>query len=172
MLISIGKGPKPAADITDALLECHERIRSFTRLTLTLASRPELPESEVLDVAARIERYFQVALPLHVRDEEESLLPRLRGLEPAVDDALARMHAEHLEHGAVLQRLFAALADVKAAPLDTKARATLLDAGNALSAAFEPHLVTEEDVIFPALRRRLDASTRQAMLDELRARRG
>lgn len=171
MLISIGQGPKPPDDITDALLECHQRIRTFTALGVTLGSRPDLPDPEVRDAAARVERYFRVALPLHVRDEEESLLPRLHGLVPAVDEALAKMHAEHEQHHALLEQLFQALARVQAAPPDPAERARLLDATRALDAAFEPHLRLEETVIFPALRDRVDAPTRRLMLDELRARR-
>lgn len=39
----------------------------------------DLPNGEVSDAAARAHRYSPEALPLHVREEEESTLPR-RGL--------------------------------------------------------------------------------------------
>lgn len=45
--------------------------------------------------------------PLHVRDDEETLQPRLAGRAPEVDDALAEMRQEHAAHEAVLRRLLA-----------------------------------------------------------------
>src|SRR4051812_25565021 len=96
MLIQIGS-PKEPPDIVDILLECHERIRSFTGLARRLASTHGLSEEEVRDAAARVTRYFSEALPLHVADEEQSILPRLSGRSPELDAALNGMQREHHE---------------------------------------------------------------------------
>src|SRR5512138_2428637 len=109
MLTRLGP-PPPGGDVVDALLDCHQRIREFTSLAVRLAGARGLPDEEIRDAAARVHRYFSVALPLHARDEEESLLPRLEGLDPDVDRELAEMMREHAEHGDPTDRVVAACA--------------------------------------------------------------
>lgn len=171
-MISIGK-PAPAGDVVDALLDCHGRIRSFTALALRLARAAGPREAEARDAAAAVHRYFSRALPLHARDEEESILPRLRGRDPAVDAALETMHREHLEHEAALGRLLAACAAVMEDPAALPRVAPALEAAAAdLERQFGAHLGAEERVLFPALRAHLGRDAHQAILAEMRARRG
>jgi iron-sulfur cluster repair protein YtfE (RIC family) len=160
MLHSIGKKSAPA-DLVDMLLECHGRIRKFSALAVAIAERTDLPRDELAEACGQVERYFTVALPLHVRDEEESVLPRLRGRSAEVDAALARMHDEHVEHGPALERMLAGLKT----PRELHAPAT------ALQAMFESHLRQEEQVLFPAIRA-LPVAEQAAIVNELRARRG
>ena len=77
MLLTIGRR-RQAVDLPDLLLDCHERIRHFSTLAVRLA-REDASDDERRGVAAGVARYFEQALPLHVRDEDESILPRLRG---------------------------------------------------------------------------------------------
>ena len=154
------------------LLDCHERIRSFTAMAQRLAS-PDAPASpeEVADTAGKVRRYFAVALPLHARDEEESLIPRLRGLDPAVDRELDAMRAEHADHEPILERLVA-LCDALVADPSRRGELgpALGETADALAHHFVEHLGREEAVIFPALAR-LAAEERARMVAELRARR-
>src|SRR5512133_1803471 len=168
MLTRLGP-PPPSGDVVDALLDCHQRIREFTSLALRLAAAQELPADEVRDAAARVHRYFAVALPLHARDEEESLLPRLTGLEPELDRELAAMLREHAEHDDPTGRVLAACAELQRDP------GRLGDLGASLSAAasdlqrhFDDHLAREERVIFPAIRERLDPATQETIQAEMR----
>jgi iron-sulfur cluster repair protein YtfE (RIC family) len=170
MLTSLGTRPPPE-DLVGLLLECHQRIRTFARLAEDVGRRRELPDAEVVDACARVERYFTQALPLHVEDEERSLLPRLRGQQAAVDAALDAMHAQHDEHAPFLRALLAASAEVRRAPRDTATRDGLLAAASALAAEFERHLVNEEQVLFPAVRELLGADAQAQAIAELRARR-
>ena len=166
-------GPPPtSADVVDALLDCHQRIRDFTSLALRLAGAQDAPEQEVRDAAAQVHRYFSVALPLHARDEEESILPRLEGLDPDVDHELAEMMREHAEHGDPTDRVLGACLILQREP------GKLPEIGPSLAAAardlqrhFEAHLAREERVIFPAIRARLDQPTQEAIHDEMRGRR-
>ena len=175
MLTRIGKpAAKPAApgDVVDALLDCHQRIRDFTALALRLATAAGLAEGEIRDAAARVHRYFAVALPLHARDEEESLLPRLRGADPALDAELATMRREHAEHGDPVARLLSACAELQARPGELSRLAPVLAAAaTELQQHFEQHLLREERLIFPAVRRHLDRATQDAIQVEMRARR-
>ena len=172
MLTRLG-APATSEDSVGLLLECHDRIRSFLALARRIAEAGPGAREGVADAAARVSRYFREALPLHARDEEESILPRLRGREPAVDEALAEMAREHAAHGPPLAALVAGCDALAADPgrLDAVAPA-LARAAAELDAHFAEHLRREEGVIFPALRRLLAAEDDAAIVRELRARRG
>ena len=170
MLHTIGR-KQATADLVGMLVECHGRIRSFSALAIMAGERTDAPHDEIVDACARVERYFGVALPLHVRDEEESVLPRLRGRSIEIDAALDRMHDEHALHAPLLERLLAACVAVRAAPGEESLRASLLAAAHALDAAFAPHLQSEEEIVFPALRALVPANEQLEIVAELRARR-
>ncbi|HSO40547.1 MAG TPA: hemerythrin domain-containing protein [Labilithrix sp.] len=170
MLHVIGRR-RGAGDVGDMLVDCHARIRSFSELAIAVSERTDAPADEVIGACARVERYFAEALPLHVRDEEESVLPRLVGRTSAIDAALERMHEQHEMHVELLARLLACSAALRAAPQDLAARAALLAVAQPLRAVFEPHLQAEEEILFPALRALLSLDEQQAILGELRERR-
>jgi iron-sulfur cluster repair protein YtfE (RIC family) len=172
MLNTIG-APRPSEGIVELLLECHARIRSFSDLAVRLGEAPAPSPAEVADAAARVRRYFAEALPLHARDEEESVLPRLRGRDPAVDAELLAMAREHAEHEAPVAALTGACDEIARDP--TRAPALLRGVGRAaaeLERHFAAHLRREESVIFPALRRLLDPAADAEIVREIRARRG
>ncbi len=170
MLVKLGQTAKER-DLVDLLLECHQRIRDFVRLAEAVGRRDDAADAEVIDACLRCERYFTEALPLHVRDEEDSLLPRLRGHEPRIDEALVAMHRQHDEHEALLCSLLGALRAVRESPLDRPRRVRLASAAEALALEFEAHLRLEENEIFPLVRGRLSAREQAEILNELRARR-
>ncbi len=171
MLTGIGTA-RGGGDAVDLLLDCHARIRSFLGVAGRLAAARGAPPQEVAAAAEGVRRYFAEALPLHARDEEDSILPRLRGAGPDVDAALDAMHAEHLAHEAPLATLLEACEVVAAAPerLD-EVRGPLREATAELSRLFEEHLAREEAVLFPALRRALAPEVLGRIADEMRARR-
>ncbi len=172
MLHTIARGPRREGGVVDLLLECHGRIRKFSNLAVAIAERDDVPPEEVATVCADVERYFTLALPLHVRDEEESLLPRLYGRDAEVDRALAAMASQHVEHGALISRLVALAAALHADP------ARLAELAGDLAAVAVPlerelaaHLEHEETVVFPAIARLLDAAAQAAVVGEIAARR-
>jgi iron-sulfur cluster repair protein YtfE (RIC family) len=171
MLHAIGRRPRPSGDLVDMLLECHARIRMFSDLAVAISERMLAPLAEVSDVCTRVERYFGDALPLHVRDEEESILPRLRGRSSAIDAMLDRMHEQHEIHDRLIERLLDASAAVRVAPGDPAVRAALHTVATPLRAVLEPHLVTEEELIFPAIRDLVSPEEQEAIISELKERR-
>jgi iron-sulfur cluster repair protein YtfE (RIC family) len=172
MLTRIGKAPA-AGDVVDALLDCHQRIRDFIALSLRLAATQGSSPAEIAETAASLHRYFAVALPLHAQDEEESLLPRLEGVDPEVDRELAEMMREHAEHGNPLERLLAVCSELRASPGELPRLAPLLAAAaRELERHFDAHLSREERVIFPAIRAHLDPATQATIQAEMKARRG
>lgn len=171
MAIQIG-APAPPETLIELLTDCHGKIRRHLALADEAASRADLPADRIVEACRRVEGYFREALPRHVADEEESLLPRLRGAAgPELDAALASMHRQHGTHEAQVEALLQALPAVCADPAEPTARRRLAAAVGELREAFDPHLVLEEAVIFPAIERHLSAVAQAEILAEIRARR-
>lgn len=170
MLITIGRR-KNSSELVELLLECHGRIRTFVALAAMAGASSDSPESEVRSACERSERYFSIALPLHIQDEEESVLPRLRGRDESVDAALATMHRQHQEHVELLSSFLEALRLVREEPSDPSRRARLHEEATRLGHAFEEHLRNEEKVIFPAVRAQLSKEEQAEIALELRRRR-
>jgi iron-sulfur cluster repair protein YtfE (RIC family) len=171
MFIGIG-GKKEPTDVVDLLLDCHTRIRSFSTLAARLAEVEGASDEEVAQSAAKVRRYFTMALPKHVEDEEESLLPRLMGKDPEVDRALQQMEDEHGSHEAPLRRLLELCDTLQRTPSSLPSlRGELGEVARWLVAEFEVHLQAEETIVLPAARRLLAPEELQAIHDELRRRR-
>jgi iron-sulfur cluster repair protein YtfE (RIC family) len=170
MLTSIGRRPH-REDLLGLLLDCHQRIRTFLRLAQEIGRREGLPESEVVDACRRCESYFVEALPLHLEDEEQSLLPRLVNIRPDLDSALEAMHSQHAAHEALIDDMLTALREVRRAPADAASRDRLRSTATLLAAELEDHLSVEEQVIFPAVESLLAAEVQAEVIAELRARR-
>ncbi len=169
VFVEIGRQPR-GERLVDLLLECHERLRQHLQLAVALGTRDDVPASEVVETCLRCERYFKQALPLHIQDEEQSILPRLQGRDALVDYALEVMEREHSEH-APLIALQKALRGLRGAPEDAARRDDLLAAAEPVARGFADHLRKEEEIIFPAIETLLSRDTQALIVGELRARR-
>jgi iron-sulfur cluster repair protein YtfE (RIC family) len=177
MLTTLKKKGTPVRepDAVDLLLDCHERIRRFTRMAEWLCHAHDAPGLAVQETAAAVHRYFTEALPLHSADEDGSIAPRLArsraGAEAlAAAAAMARQHGPIEETLAALRPMWRAVADDPAALADhAPAMERLVDR---LKGLWDTHLHLEEVVVFPAARRYLSASEKASVLKEMRERRG
>lgn len=169
-MVQIGR-TRPSEDLVDLLLACHGRIRSFVALAIAIGERADATDDDVAQASASVHRYFSIALPLHVEDEELGILSRLHGRSPEVDAALDRMCDEHDRHTAPLRRLLALCTALQVEPGDLAARAALADVAGELATEFGPHLKAEETIVFPAIAALLSADEQRAVVRELRARR-
>lgn len=152
MLVKIGQRSL-AQDVVELLYECHARIRKFLELARRLAATPTLGDADIRTAAMQVRRYFKAAFPLHLQDEDEILTPRLGKQSAAVDEALAKMHADHVEHAPLVDRLVALCSTLETDPHKLPALANELgETAAALTSVIEPHLALEEKTIFPALR--------------------
>lgn len=171
--VLIGRGPRQVNDnLVDLLLECHQRIRSFCALACKIGERSDYGSDEVVEACLGVVRYFTLALPLHVQDEEESILPRLTGKQSHVDEALATMQAQHANHQRPIERLVTlcrALAEPSTASADLGSE--LRAVAPSLERELNEHLVLEESLIFPAIASYLGAEEQAEIVRELRARR-
>ena len=170
-IAQIGK-KQPATTFVGMLLECHQRIRTFSAMACRLAEATDASAEEVREAAHAVRRYFNEALPLHVADEELTLRPRLFGREEALDAALVRMSAEHVGHQSALTSLLAHCERLERVPTDLPVvHEQLGRTATALEADLAAHLDHEEAVVLPAVERLLSADVQAAMVAELRARR-
>lgn len=156
----------------DALIDCHERIRQMISLARKIAAAEGRADSEIREAAGRVRRYFTESLGHHVADEEESILPRLRGRDAAVDAALEGMEHEHRDHEENVARLVAACAELERQPAQlSRLRAEIDHVSTRLVEDFDAHLDGEEKIVLPAIRRLLSQDERAQIRAEMRARR-
>lgn len=167
---TIGRAQR-SEEIVDLLLACHGRIRSFAAMAVAVGERTDLTDDDVVDGCARVQRYFSEALPLHMEDEEDGVLPRLHGRSPELDAALETMSEEHDAHAVLLRQLLALCASLRVDPRDANARAALGPVAKQLLVELEEHLAAEERIVFPAIRELLTSEQQAEMVRELRARR-
>lgn len=172
MLVTLGSAPSGEPDdLVGLLLACHARIRRFSGLARTLGLRKDLPDAEVREACDAVIRYFTQALPLHVADEEQSVLPRLLRCAPALEPVLRQMEAQHAEHDPHLEALMRSLEALRGSPQDATIRAQVARDADVVARGYAEHLVMEEAILFPALRREVPIADQERMRDELRARR-
>jgi hemerythrin-like domain-containing protein len=168
MLSTLGKRSLEEPTLRDMLADCHERIRKFCALAKRLAEGG--PREQIRDAAAQLCRYFGIALPLHIRDEDESIRPRLERLgDPVLSRALEAMTHEHVAADVALAELLEEWDAIAREPSDARCFATykpILWLDRHLLA----HLQDEEARIFAALQR-LPQTQGAAIVAEMKARR-
>lgn len=172
MLLQLGAKQESEDDVVGLLLSCHRRIRHFSGLARTLGMRADLPDAEVQSACDAVLRYFTVALPLHVEDEEQSLLPRLLAQAPGLEPTLRQMESQHARQEPLLEALIEALTALRGGPQEATHRKAVAQAADALSRDFAEHLVMEEAILFPAVRRELSHAVQLEIRQEQRDRRG
>ncbi|HTJ81712.1 MAG TPA: hemerythrin domain-containing protein [Polyangiaceae bacterium] len=171
MLISIGKRQPQPESVVDLLVSCHGKIRHFIEIARVIGAGGVDEPDDISDGCVKVVRYFTLAFPLHVRDEEDSLVPRLVGLDPSLDQALERMRVDHRAHDAEVRGLVAACTDLARSPDDLELRATLGRLATRLSGELFEHLEMEEATLLPAVARWLGPAAESEVIRELRARR-
>lgn len=175
-----------SADPHARLVRAHDELRAHLHALLRASRLMLLGRADVgnAPAIAKALRFFAVDVALHARDEEESLLPRLRAKlkDPQSHFAWLLEHIEqdHVELASV-HRDFDAAARRLAARLlacDSPKRADLEPALSGyrellgkLLAIYHSHMKVEERDIFPALAVVFTAQERAAMAAEMSERR-
>ncbi|CAG0927924.1 hypothetical protein PLCT1_00529 [Planctomycetaceae bacterium] len=172
----------PHARLVLAHRELRAHLHALIRASrLMLLGRGDVALSMVI---AKALRFLAVDVPLHARDEDESLLPRLRAKlrDPRSHFAYLLEHIEKdHEELAALQREFDAAARKLVARLPyegTAPRAKLepelkefRQKLNALQAIYASHMLVEERDVFPALAVVFTPAERLALATEMDERR-
>jgi hemerythrin-like domain-containing protein len=159
--------------------DCHRRIVRFLHVLVQLAAqeRDATLSSEERTLLSTSLRYFREAAPKHTADEEESLFPRLRGLEAAdIDLVLASIESLEQDHECAdrnhakidkLGQLW--LAQGRLSSQDTAQFRCLAEQ---LERLYRHHIGVEDNEIFPFAARALAPEEQQAIGNEMAARRG
>lgn len=172
-MISLNVVPtKASTDPLALFVDCHERIRRFCRLAVRIASEPA-PDSDIKDAAFAVHRYFHRALPLHIEDEDLSLLPRLEAVGDAqVKQALEQMSDEHGPLDSRIRALIPSWRLLSERPSELAAmKSEMFEEASAIEHLMLAHLVHEETVIFPAARRLLSERSLGELAAQMRDRR-
>ena len=165
-------GKRTCDEAIGVLVGAHRRLRKGLALARGMADGRIVRPERVQQIAVRVGHCFTRFLQLHVRDEEDSVAPRLTGREGEVDGALEAMANEHREHQRSLAVVVAACQEIARVPERlTRLAPYLRRALEAVEGAFERHFAREESTVFPAIRRLLGPSGAAQILDEMRARR-
>jgi len=175
MLHSLGR--KTIASVTDltpmgALLECHERIRAFMRLGARLAEVQGASAAEVEETAGKVVRYFTLAFPMHEKDEEESVMPRLKNRAPNLSALITKLEGEHRALDVLIEELIAItqrLAE-KGDRLPSE-REPLARVITQLDTGFNAHFNVEEEVVLGAMRAHLTEEDLSSITAEMQERR-
>jgi hemerythrin-like domain-containing protein len=164
---------EPAPDFSDplALLHaCHDRMLDLCDL---LERLPAWIDTHGVDREAdaamqRVERYFDIAAPLHHADEEQDLFPLLAG-QASLDTLITRLRDEHPGLENAWRRLSGTMAGIRAHHLD----AGLLPASvRSFTSAYRQHIEIENTQLLPAASARLDDAQLAGLGQRMAARRG
>jgi hemerythrin-like domain-containing protein len=158
----------------EMLEACHDRVRRSLALLGKLVEHVAAQghDAQSRSAAADVLRYFDLAAPLHHLDEETHVFPLLleQG-DTTVREAVQSLQKDHVAMGQLWLQLRRALLDWR----DAEAPAALTTAMRADAASFSElyasHLKTEEGLVFPQARSRLNASDLAAMGRQMQARR-
>jgi hemerythrin-like domain-containing protein len=178
--IQINRRPDHDFDEPLGLLsDCHRRIEHFldTLIAVHASAGAEALSARDRSALEGALQYFKTAAPRHTADEEESLFPRLRESgDPAAVQALAVIdglehdHEEanvHHEQVDVLVRRW-----LSAGTLAAAQSAELGERLSRLRTLYQGHIAVEDQKLFPAAARLLNADQIGQIGREMAARRG
>jgi len=179
MAIQIGAKPDSGFDDPLGMLkDCHRRVEHFLHILCVVAERAAggaLSDEQAAAVQAALQ-YFRVGGKRHTADEEESLFPRLRQIQDSeIENALASLdaleadhHKANTLHGEV-DVLGTRCLYERCLPATEAAR--FRQAVNNLAAIYGEHIRIEDEVVFPAAKRRLSSPQQSAIANEMASRR-
>ena len=175
-------GAKPESNFADPiglLSDCHRRIERFLSVLAQVNAQAQggpltSDQRRALETALR---YFREAAPKHTADEEQSLFPRLRSMDKpelratlATVDALEEQHTRADQSHAEVDRLGGIW--LEAGSLSTEDAARFSALVSELTDLYRDHICVEEGEVFPAAAAALGKSEREAIGNEMAARRG
>lgn len=142
----------------EMLEACHERVRRSLALMDKLIAhlREGRFDAQAAEAARDVLRYFDLAAPLHHEDEERHVFP---AVEAALPDAVNQLRDDHRAMTVAWAQLRVPLATVAANPgiaSEPGFIAGLQAAAAAHAGLYAQHLATEEGLVFPTARERVE----------------
>lgn len=173
--------PAVGFDTPFEMLEaCHERVERSLRLLTRLAEHLDRQgwDDPARRAASDVLRYFDIAAPLHHEDEERHVFPAaLAAQDAAITAAVHRLQQDHQDMHRAWQAVRTSLErfardahppETPPAPLAADERS----AWAAFASLYDAHIRLEEHLVYPAASSRCGPQVRQAMGEEMAARRG
>lgn len=156
-----------APDPFDMLSACHRHLLqacdALDGIAWSLERDPRLTD-ERLARLCEILALLDVAVPLHIEDEERTLFPMLQDRDPAGAGPTLTMHRDHEQH----ERLGFALRSA----IVHRDPAAVAGAAHALTREYRRHIELEEEILLPRARKLVpEAAARGFMVEEMVARR-
>lgn len=143
----------------EMLEACHERVqRSLDLLGRLVAYVDEKGhDAQTRSAAVDVLRYFDIAAPLHHADEEVHVFPLLLAQDDDVLCAAVRqLQSDHLRMGALWSTVRQTLLRWREPDCTEKPDDTTREAIRRFRAMYDDHLATEEGMVFPAARARMN----------------
>ncbi|MGI8962669.1 MAG: hemerythrin domain-containing protein [Bryobacteraceae bacterium] len=180
MPVTIGAKPSPDfSNPIELLTDCHRRIERFLGVLMKVAAQAEggpMTKEQSREWEQALD-YFRNAAPRHTADEEESLFPRLRGLDhPEVERALSEMQELEADHQQAAQ--WHETVDQLGRKWLSETVLVSHDAGRlsqalaSLSELYSRHIALEDDSLFPIATAVLGGSDKANIGTEMAQRRG
>lgn len=163
-------GPGLCGHIIETLQTAHVRIHHALSLADVLSGCSATSSTSA--AAGEIRDFIEGSFLRHMQDEEVTLAPRLTGRHVVVDQALATMASDHFQLKASLARLAGLCGVISRDPMRLNDYRFQLDqVVHELKRQLEPHQELEEAIVFPAVRRLLDAEEISHVYGEMLQRR-
>ena len=177
MPIQIGARSHNFTEPLGLLSDCHRRIEMFIASLSAIAKLGGQPlNDEGRRALENALRYFREAAPKHTADEEQSLFPRLRGLNsPQCEPVIARMDDLENDHqwAEALHTEVDRLGKqyLTHGTLPETAAAEFLKGVEALAAMYQKHIALEDEAVFPLAVNVLSPGDKLAIAQEMADRR-
>lgn len=156
----------------EMLRACHERVERMLRLLQRLRVHllTQGHDEQARQAARDVMRYFDTAAPAHHEDEERHVFPPLlaAGLHR---ETIARLQHEHLEMTALwpqVRGLLQRVVEGPWVPFTPEDEGTL----ERYARLYDWHVAAENELVYPAAQRQLDALAQATMGEEMSRRRG
>ena len=158
----------------EMLEACHERVRRSLVLLERLIGHVEAHghDARSRSAAADVLRYFDLAAPLHHQDEERHVFALLEHCgDAALEASTAGLRSDHARMEALWALLRVALGAWAMPGAREAASALPRQQAQEFGALYARHLRTEETLVFPAARSRIDAARLAQMSADMQGRR-
>ena len=161
----------------EMLSACHERVERMLDLLARLRDHVAQNgcDAQAATAATDVMRYFDLAAPQHHLDEELHVFPAVLALHDGrLSLMVTRLQQDHRDmekHWVAVRQALARVAHVDAHGGTAFSEADKANM-DAFVAIYKDHILAEEELVYPAARRTLDARQLAAMSQDMVRRRG
>ena len=160
--------PLPGFDDPIALLRaCHEKMQSHCDLLAALLDKETL-DDEAREAARNLVRYFSQSAPLHHRDEEEDLFPRINRQSLKIAELVHGLKKEHQTLDALWDNIVPELKKLPAAGFSEAFKQSAME----FSTLCREHIGRENRELLPLATNSLSRQALAEIGESMAARRG